>query len=441
MRHVIAVAAGLSLCLGCSHAASDPSAEPVPTVVPNAELPAGAPAAKTYRVPLDGLPSIGDSHALVTIVAFSDYQCPYSRRAEATLSQLLQSYGRQLRLVVAERPLPMHDRARPAAVAALAASSQGAFDRMRARLFAGPLDDRAIALAANDLGLDEGRFDADRAGPAAEALARSEALAERLGVRGTPTFFINGRHVVGAQPIEDLRSVIDERLVAARALVAGGVRPEDVYAHAIAGGAERVEEPSEGKGPGCGGDGECNGADGKGDDEPVIGTSIETVPTDGAPSRGPARASITVVEFADYQCPFCARAEATVHAIEQAHPGDVRIVFKNLPLPIHEHARLMARAAVAAGAQGHFWEMHDRLLAVAGTVDRARLAGIARDLGLDGARFDRDLEDVSLDARVDADDADAKALGVKGTPTFFVNGRRIVGAQPAAVFEKAIAKR
>ena len=438
MRHAIALAVGLAFTsLGCSHGTSDP----LPTSPPgaaNAELPAGLPLAKTYRVPVDGLPSLGDAHALVTIVAFTDYQCPYCRRSEATLTQLRQSYGGQVRLVFAEKPLPMHDRARPAAIAALAASAQGAFDLMRARLFAGPLDDAAIALAASDIGLDAARFDADRAGMAGEALARSEALAEHLGVRGTPTFFINGRHVVGAQPIEELRSVIDERLAAARALVAGGVPPEEVYARTIAGGAERVEEPSDDKGPGCGGDSECNG---KGGDAPVIGEAVERVPTDRAPSRGPARASITIVEFADYQCPFCVRAEATIHAIEQAHPGDVRVVFKNLPLPFHDHARPMAKAAIAAAAQGRFWDMHDRLLALTGSVDRAARDRVARDLGLDAARFDRDLDDASLDARIDADDADATALGVKGTPTFFVNGRRIVGAQPAAVFEKAIAKK
>jgi protein-disulfide isomerase len=223
--------------------------------------------------------------------------------------------------------------------------------------------------------------------------------------------------------------------------VASGVRPEDVYARTIAGGAERVEEASDDNGPGCVGDGECKGAEGKGGDAPAIGDAIEKIPTDQAPSRGPARASITIVEFADYQCPFCVRAEATIHAIEHAHPGDVRVVFKNLPLPFHDLARPMARAAVAADAQGHFWEMHDRLFALTGKADRAALDGVARDLGLDVARFDRDLDDPSLDARIDADDADAKALGVKGTPTFFVNGRRVVGAQPASVFEKAIAKR
>jgi protein-disulfide isomerase len=119
----------------------------------------------------------------------------------------------------------------------------------------------------------------------------------------------------------------------------------------------------------------------------------------------------------------------------------VRVVFKNLPLPFHDLARPMAKAAVAADAQGHFWEMHDRLFALTGTADRAALDVVARSIGLDVARFDRDLDDPSLDARIDADDADAKALGVTGTPTFFVNGRRVVGAQPAAVFEKAIVKR
>ncbi len=453
MRSNIAIAAtiatGLAASLafsflGCSHAAVDPSPAPSPAVAPDPERPAGAAPAteKIYRVPVDGLPSIGDPRAPVTIVAFTDYQCPYCKRAEDTVTQLRQSYGRDVRLVVAEAPLPMHERARPAALAALAASEQGAFDLMRAKLFGGPLDDAAITRAAADLGLDMHRFEVDRSGEAAAALARSQALAEHLGVHGTPSFFINGRRLVGAQPVEQFRAIIDERLDAARTLVASGVRPQDVYGQTVATGAERVvEEPAADHGPGCGGggggDGECKG--GEGGDAPAIGDAIEKVPTDGASARGPSGAPITIVEFADYECPFCVRAEATVHAIEQAHPGDVRFVFKNLPLPFHTHARLMAKAAVAADAQGHFWEMHDRLYTLAGPVDRAALDRAAQALGLDVARFDRDLDDTSLDARIDGDEADAKALGVKGTPTFFVNGRRVVGAQPATVFEKAIA--
>ncbi len=443
MRNAIVLGLGLAFTSsGCSHATAttDPPAPAASAVIAANTAPAPALAEPTYRVPVDGLPSIGDARAPVTIVAFTDYQCPFCRRADATITQLRASYGNQVRVVIAEKPLPMHDRARPAAIAALAAASQGSFDAMHARLFAGPLDDAAIAAAAKDIGLDVDRFDSDRAGTAAAALARSEALADRLGVRGTPSFFINGRHVVGAQPIETFRAVIDERLASARALTATGVRAEDVYARAIAGGLEKVEAPAEDNGAGCGGGGECNGPpDGK--DMAAIGEKIETVPIDRAPARGSAWAPITIVEFADYQCPFCVRAEANLRALEKAHPGDVRVVWKNLPLPFHDHARAMAKAAVAADAQGRFWQMHDRLFALTGTVDRAAFDRIAADLHLDVARFDRDLDDPSLDARIDADNTDATALGVNGTPTFFVNGHRLTGAQPVDVFERAIARK
>jgi protein-disulfide isomerase len=204
--------------------------------------------------------------------------------------------------------------------------------------------------------------------------------------------------------------------------------------------ANRVEEAPGDDGVVCGGKGECKDGDGKAGDTALVGDKVETVPVDGAPSRGPAQASITIVEFADYQCPFCVRAEASIQAVEQAHPGDVRLVFKNLPLPMHEHAHILAKAALAANEQGRFWEMHNRLFALTGAADRPVLDRLAKDVGLDLRKFDRDLDDPSLDARVDADAADAAKMEVRGTPTFFVNGRRIKGAQPPAVFEQAIAR-
>jgi protein-disulfide isomerase len=443
MRHAIVIAVGLAFTSsGCSHATatSDPVPAPSAVLAATAGAPAAAPADAIYRVPTDGLPSSGDANAPVTIVAFTDYQCPFCRRAEATIAQLRESYGNQVRVVVAEKPLPMHDRARPAAIAALAASAQGSFDAMHARLYSGELDDASIVAAAKDIGLDVDRFNADCKGVAVAALARSEALGDRLGVRGTPSFFINGRHVVGAQPIEAFRAVIDERLAAARALAATGVRPEDLYARTVATGLDKVATPSDADDPSCGGGSDCNGPP-DGNDTAAVGAKIEAVPIDRAPSRGSAWAPITIVEFADYQCPFCARAEANIHTIEKAHPGDVRVVFKNLPLPFHDHARAMAKAAVAADAQGRFWDMHDRLFALTGTVDRAAFDRIAADLHLDVARFDRDLDDASLDARIDADKADATALHVTGTPTFFVNGHRVTGAQPPDVLERAIAQK
>jgi protein-disulfide isomerase len=437
MRSTIWLATAMSVAVhGCTQA-SNPSggaANAAPPTTNAAALVAPAPAAGApaaaapasaqpiYRVPIDGLPAIGDPRALVTVVAFTDYQCPFCKRAEATIAKLRATYGADLRYVVAERPLPFHDRARPAALLALAAAEQGpaAYEAARARLYAGPLDDAALTGGGDAL--------------ANAALAKSEALADGLGIRGTPTFFVNGRRIVGAQPYDKFAAVVDERLAAARALVASGVRPEDVYAKTIASGADKVPDEADEGGGACAGDGECNGKH----DE--VGTKIETVPTSGAPARGSVDAPITVVMFSDFECPFSRKAEATIHAVEAAHPGDVRVVFKNLPLPMHDNARIAAKAALAADAQGRFWAMHDALFGHQHVLDRASIDGYAKDLGLDVARFDRDLDDPKTEARVAQDEADADALQVKGTPTFFVNGRRITGAQPKEVFEQAIAK-
>ena len=415
---------------GCSHAAGTASASD-----PGSS--AAGPSTEVYRVPVASLPSFGDADALVTIVEFTDYECPFCGRAEKTMERLRATYGSALRFVVAETPLPIHDHARPAAFAALAADAQGKFEAMHANLFAlaGAISDESIEGAARASDLDPSRFEADRR---TAPLAPSEQLAEQFGVHGTPTFFVGGRRVVGAQPYETFQSVIDERLAAARSLVASGVRPRDVYASLTASGADRyVEATKEAETGSCGTS--CNEGAGPGA-EPS--DAVETVSIDGAPAKGPANAPITIVAFADFECPFCLKSEATLRAVEQAHPGDVRIVFKNDPLPIHAHARLAADAGVAAANQGHFWELHDRLFGrPAAALDRANLLKIAADMNLDAARFAADLDDPRTDERVQRDADEAKALGVNGTPTFFVNGHRVIGAQPQATFEAAIAKR
>jgi protein-disulfide isomerase len=436
---VFALVSGVSSSSCTRDVANDAVPAGVPEVAPGQVAPAAAPAAPSpdpiYRVPVEGLPTLGAPDAPVTMVAFTDYQCPYCRRVEATVGELRARYAGALRVVVVEEPLPMHDRARPAALAALAADRQGHFEGMRARLFAagaGALDDAAIEKAAADEGLALARFDADRGGAAIAALERAQQVSSKLGVTGTPTFFINGRRIVGAQPVAAFEAIIDERLVAARALLAGGTAARDVYARTVGQGLDRVPDDADDHGA-CKGDGACKG----GHDDAQVGAEVEAVAVDGSPARGSASAPITVVEFADYECPFCAKAEATVHALEAAHPGRVRVVFENLPLAMHAHARLAARAALAADAQGRFWEMHDALFARQGALDAAAIEASARDVGLDVARFDRDLADPATEARLAADEARASSLHVGGTPTFFVNGHRLTGAQPIDVFESA----
>ncbi len=144
-------------------------------------------------------------------------------------------------------------------------------------------------------------------------------------------------------------------------------------------------------------------------------------------------APLTLVEYADFECPFCARATGVAAQVRAHFGDDLRYVLRHLPLPdLHPHAELAAAAAEAAGAQGCFWQMHDELFAHQDALTRECLAGYAGDLGLDVARFLVDLDDPALVDRVRADVASAEASGARGTPTFFVGTRRHVGPYDAA---------
>jgi protein-disulfide isomerase len=165
---------------------------------------------------------------------------------------------------------------------------------------------------------------------------------------------------------------------------------------------------------------------------------VHQVRTAGAPASGPAGAPVTIVEFSDFQCPFCARAVPTLRQLQERYGANVRIVWKHLPLPIHRDAVGAALAAEAAAKQGRFWEFHDRLFA-----DQKRLASddlrrYAHELELDVARFDADRSSADQQKTIDADMAEAVALGISGTPAFFVNGRFVDGAQPFDVFAAII---
>lgn len=145
----------------------------------------------------------------------------------------------------------------------------------------------------------------------------------------------------------------------------------------------------------------------------------------GSPAAlGPATAKVTVVEFSDFQCPYCAQAHETVHQIRERYSDKVRIIFRHFPLPFHEHARLAAQAALAANAQGKFWPFHDRMFQHQNALDRKSLEGYAQELGLDVAAFRKGIDERQFEAQLDADVALARSVSVDGTPTMFVNGRR-----------------
>jgi Na+/H+ antiporter NhaA len=154
--------------------------------------------------------------------------------------------------------------------------------------------------------------------------------------------------------------------------------------------------------------------------------------------RGPAKAPVTVVEYGDFECPYCGRAEPAIREL-LADFGDVRYVWRHLPLTdVHPRAELAAEAAEAAAAQGAFWEMHDILLSHQDDLRPGDLIGYAADLDLDTERFARDLRTHAFAARV-AEDVDTADLGaVSGTPTFFINGQRHHGAYDIASLEQAV---
>jgi protein-disulfide isomerase len=162
------------------------------------------------------------------------------------------------------------------------------------------------------------------------------------------------------------------------------------------------------------------------------------VNTAGSPAKGPESAKVTLVEFSDFQCPFCSRVTPTLAQIEKEYGDDVRIVFKHLPLGMHPKAPAAHAAAEAAHRQGKFWEMHDRIFANQAAMSPDKYVEWAGELGLDVERFKRDMADPAVKRKVDADAAEATALGVTGTPGFFINGRFLRGARPFASFKQMI---
>ena len=159
----------------------------------------------------------------------------------------------------------------------------------------------------------------------------------------------------------------------------------------------------------------------------------------GGPSRGPADAPVTIVEFSDFQCPFCQRAKPVLDEVAKRHPNDVRIVYRHLPLEsLHPRARASAEAASCAADGNKFWEYHDKLFANNRALSEVELRKYAAEVGLDAATFDQCLTSRKHAAAVDADVEEAKKIGINGTPAFVVNGILMTGLQTADALDVVI---
>jgi protein-disulfide isomerase len=166
------------------------------------------------------------------------------------------------------------------------------------------------------------------------------------------------------------------------------------------------------------------------------------VEIDDDPALGAADAPITIIEFSDYQCPFCKRwFDQVYHQLLETYGGQIRLVFRDLPLTnIHPEAQPAAEAANCAHEQGAFWEFHDQLFGAAEGLSSQAYLSYASQAGLDMARFEQCVAERRYQAEVEADLAYAVNLGVNSTPTFFINGIPIIGAQGFEVFQYVIDK-
>jgi protein-disulfide isomerase len=373
-----------------------------------------------WKVPvMDDDPMQGPADALVTIVQFSDFQCPFCTRVEPTLTQLLQDYKGDLRVVWKDNPLPFHPRAKPASALARFAYEKGGnkgFWAAHAALFEGQknLEDAGLEEISKKLGLPWDKVKQAIADNKYGArIAQDLEIGSEFDVKGTPHFFINGRRLSGAQPVDKFKEIIDAQLVVAKGLVAKGV-PRDKVFRELMKTAKGAAEPEK-------------------KDVPAPGKD--------SPFKGSENAKVVIQEFSDFQCPFCSKVNPTVEEILKAYPKDVKVVWRNLPLPFHQDAPLAAEAAqeafVQAGNKG-FWKFHDKLFANQSAIKRPDLDKYAGELGLDMAKFKAALDNRTHKDFVEKDAAIANKAGVSGTPAFVVNGFFVSGAQPFPAFDKVI---
>ncbi|WP_437759232.1 DsbA family protein [Sorangium sp. So ce1389] len=375
-------------------------------------------------------PMWGARTAPVTMVVFSDFECPFCTRVETTINQLKEKYGPdKLRIIWKNNPLPFHKNARPAALAAETVFRLGgskAFWKFHELAFQNQksLTPANFEAWAAEAGVDKAKFKAayDRQ----EYMAKIDAdmaVGKSSGVTGTPASIINGVFLSGAQPIDKFTSVIDEQLKAAQAAVASGTKPDKVYAKLAAENKAKAPPKQDRERP-------------QEDDK-----TVWKVPVGDAPAKGPATALVTIVEWSDFQCPFCSKVVPTLDELVKTYGDKIRFVWKNNPLPFHQRAEPAAELAMEARAQKGekgFWDAYDLLWKNQQKLNDEDLLGYAKELGLDVEKVKAAIATKKHNASISADQELADDLQASGTPHFFINGRRLVGAQPIDKFKTII---
>ena len=376
-------------------------------------------------------PIWGKWDAPVTIVTFSDFQCPFCSRVEPTLDQVKSTYGPdKVRIVWKNQPLPFHDKAKPAAEAAqvvFALKGSEAFWKFHDTAFKNQKDlsPESYEKWAVAAGVDAAKFKAELASKKhGKKVDDDQALANKVGANGTPAFRINGAELSGAQPFDKFKELIDKELGKAEAKIKAGTPRDRIYVEmskenfkAAPAKPDKEEEPEE---------------DTK---------TVWKVPVGNSPILGKKDAPVTVVVFSDFQCPYCKRVEPTLQKVRETYGDKVRIVWKHEPLPFHPRAEPAAQLAEEARAQKGekgFWDAHDKLFEIQPKLEDADLEKAAADLGLNVDKVKAAMKEHKYKKNIDADMELGDDVQASGTPHMFINGRRLVGAQPFEKFQKMI---
>lgn len=375
-----------------------------------------------YSVPVGDSLSIGPQNAPITIINFSDFQCPFSQRAVPVISLLMEQYPGKIRYVFKHFPLGFHKMASKAARTAIVAGRQGKFWEAYRLIFQNNknLTSEKLDAVAQKLQLDMERFQADSTSKESQHIINRDGVeGRRFGVRGTPTLFVNGKRMVGVE-IKVMREIITKDLKRAEKMKKDGVT--DFYAAFIKNGMTTFTKP-------------------KSAAPPVQKTIYRLIPPEGTPSIGNKESEMRIVAFLDYQCPHSRKVYNTIKELATQKKGAVLLQFINIPLSFHLHAKEAARAALVADKHEKFELFSDKMFSmqhVWSSMDKSAfsdyLLSVAKSLEIDESTFKRELSSATVKRKLRKQMELAKNLGVHMTPASFINGRYIRGAYPLFSF-------
>lgn len=414
-----------------------------------ADCPTPAQQVQRYRIyPRGTNPSVGPMDARVTIVEVTDFSCIPCRRMASDLKRLQKKYPKDVRLVFMNNPSFQNVNGKLAAVGGLSAKNQNKFWEYHDEVFANQrkITEPDLVNYAQKVGLNVEKFKTDlKDNRLNQMVAMDQRQARMLGIRKMPAVFVNGRHFAANVTFDALEKVVKEEMKEADKLLAqmsksgaaggraGRGRRHMVYREFMrnalssltGGGPQRPDRPRPQRPQ----------------EDPK---AVYRVPIEGKPWKGAENALVTMVVVSEFQCPFSNRVNPTVKQIMEAYKGKVKYIWLNNPLPFHKEAGMAAEAAMEVFAQkGNkgFWEFHDKLFAGQQTIRSEKQAFIektAASMGVNMAKLKEAIEKGKHKAEIAKDQTLARSLGAMGTPTFFINGRKLRGARPFPAFKALI---